>query len=87
MTAAISTVEDVLGLPSPQQLATTDDQEGEGVEKQKEEKEKEKEEGEGEGEGEKKEEGGVETLAKLAESKKHYICTILSFIQRCPLNY
>ena len=61
VTAAITTVEDALGLPAPHQLAAEKegDREGEG------EGEGSKEEGEEEsGEGN---EGKVKTLAKLAE--------------------
>ena len=62
MTAAISTVEDALGLPTPQQLAKTE----------------EGEEGEGEEGGEGREESrGVEALAKLAESKKEGLILLL----------
>ena len=55
MTAAISTVEGALGLPSPQELAVGEEGEGEGGR---------------EGEGERAEERqDVETLVKLAESR------------------
>ena len=64
MTAAISTVEGALGLPSPQELAVGEEGEGEGGREG---------EGEGgrEGEGEKGEERkDVETLVKLAEGRR-----------------
>ena len=66
VTAAITSVEDALGLPAPHQLAAEKegDREGEG-EGSKEEGEEEREEKSGEGK-----EGKVKTLAKLAEGTK-----------------
>ena len=62
MTAAISTVEGALGLPSPQELAAGQEDQEQG-EREKEGDENERERG-------KESDGKVETLAKLAESKR-----------------